>query len=119
MLKPSDLNQFTGSETFYRHWLGKFNYTEGVHHVAQEGGAYWLIDAIASYQHSPEIKEDRKLQEIQFWKLTVSEDKTAILTCERDQGDVALTQEIEYTDFPLAEVKFYLTNGVLLLPSEY
>jgi hypothetical protein len=30
-----------------------------------------------------------------------------------------LTQNIPYTDFPLAEVKMYLTEGVLMLTSEY
>lgn len=59
------------------------------------------------------------LQEIQFWKLTVHEDRSATLICERDQGDVAIEQQIPFTDFPLAEIKLYLQEGVLLLPSEY
>jgi hypothetical protein len=59
------------------------------------------------------------LREIQFWKLKVNEDRSAILTCERDNDDVALTQTIEFTDFPLSEVKFYLTHSVLMLPTEY
>jgi hypothetical protein len=29
------------------------------------------------------------------------------------------SKRIEYTDFPLAEIKFYFTGGTLLLPTEY
>ena len=73
----------------------------------------------ASWQICPQVKQDRMLREIQFWKLRVNPDNSAVLTCERDKDDVALTQAIEFTDFPLEEVKLYLSNGVLLLPSEY
>jgi hypothetical protein len=113
-----DLAQFTGSETIYRH-RGGLTYTEGVKYLAEQAGAFWLIDAIASWQPSPQVKHDPMLQKIQFWKLRVNPDNSAILTCERDSDDVALTQEIEFTDFPLESVKLYLSNGVLLLPSEY
>jgi hypothetical protein len=34
-------------------------------------------------------------------------------------GHVVLTKRIPYTDFPLAEIKLYFTDGVILLPSEY
>lgn len=118
MLKQADLGQFIGSTSFYQHFLG-ITYTEGVHHVAEEGEAYWLIDAIASWQADPKVKQDPKLQDIQFWKLVVKEDDSAQLICERDTDDVVLIQEIAYTDFPLTEIRFYLTYSVLMLPSEY
>ena len=116
--KNLNLEQFTGTENYYQHWLG-IHYTDGVKYLADEAAAHWLIDAIASWQSSPQVKQDRMLQEIQFWKLRVNSDQSATLTCERDSDDVALTQEIEFTDFPLEEVRLYLSNGVLLLPSEY
>lgn len=119
MLHKFELNQFTGSETFYRHWQGLLLYTEGVLYVAEKGNAFWLIDAIASYQHSAKITEDKKLQEIQFWELQVKEDQSATLFCWRDSDDLAFTQEIGFTDFPLERIEFYLTNSVLMLPSEY
>jgi hypothetical protein len=118
MLQESDLNQFVGTEQYYRHWT-RLLYTDGVQYVAQEGGAYWLIDAIASWQLSPKVTQDPMLREIQLWTLKVNSDKSATLSCQRDADDVAFTQEIEYTDFPLSEVRFYLTQGVLMLPSEY
>jgi hypothetical protein len=86
-------------------------------HVAQHGEAYWLIDAIASWQHSDLAKHDPML--LQFWKLIVNEDNSAQLICERDRGDIAFQKEIVFTDFPIPEIRFYFTGGVLMLPAEY
>lgn len=118
MLTQSDLTRFSGTDNYYQHWLRRFVYTDGVRYVAEEGGAYWLIDAIASYQ--PKLLKDQMLQEFQHWILNVDLNRHAAqLICERDTNDVILTQDIEFTDFPLESVSFYLTQGVLLLPSEY
>ena len=41
----SSLRQFTGTETWFRHEIFRmFTYTEGVHFLATEAGAYWLVD---------------------------------------------------------------------------
>jgi hypothetical protein len=116
--KNSYLEAFTGSENHYRHFTGLL-YTDGVKHLADDCKAYWLIDAISSWQISSKIKNDPMLRGIQFWNLRVKPDNSAVLTCERDMNDIALTQEIEYTDFPLEEAKFYLSSNILMLPSEY
>lgn len=118
MLNLSKLEEFIGSSVFYQH-QSNLTYTEGVKYVADNGKAYWLIDAIASYQKDSRITEDPMLQGIQFWKLQVNEDQSAVLTCERDADDIAISQFIEFTNFPLKEIRFYLTNNVLMLPSEY
>jgi hypothetical protein len=117
-LTEGDLAQFTGSEVYYQNPFG-VRYTEGVKYMAEHGGAYWLIDAIASWQRNPKVRNDRMLQEIQFWKLTVHEDQAATLICERDEGDMAIEQYIPFTDFPVTEIRLYCQQGVLLLPSEY
>ena len=46
-LSEADLAQFTGTSTYYQHSLS-VQYTDGVHYLAERGGAYWLIDAIPS-----------------------------------------------------------------------
>jgi hypothetical protein len=118
-LTESDLAGFIGGGVLYRHPLLNIQYTEGVQYMAQKAGAYWLIEAIAFWQKSPAVKDDPMLQEIQFWKLIVREDHSATLICERDSGNVAVTQEIPFTDFPLANFQLYCQGGILLLPSEY
>lgn len=118
VLEKSDLNQFTGTSNYYRHWTRRFVYTDGVQYLVDKGEAHWLLDAIASHQ-TRQLLSDPMLKEIQFWTLFVHPDGSAVLRCLRDTDDVALTQEIEYTDFPLNSIKLYLTQGVLMLPSEY
>jgi len=117
-LTEADLSQFTGTSQWYTHPLGLL-YTDGVLYLAERGGAHWLLDAIASWQLDPRVRDDRILKQIQFWKLTVNPDRSAVLICERDSDDVAVTQEIPFTDFPLKSVTIYCQGGVLLLPSEY
>lgn len=117
-LTEGELQQFTGTSQYYMHPLGLL-YTDGVQYMAERGGGYWIIDIIAIWQFDPRILHDLMLQEIQFWNLTVNEDRSATLTCERDTDDVALSLTIAFTDFPLKTLKLYLQNGVLLLPSEY
>lgn len=116
-LNQADLAHFTGSEQFFRHALNRsVIYTEGVQYLAEHGGAYWLIDEIALAQrYVPAVAAE----EFQLWNLSVAEDRTAILACEDGNGGGVFTKAIEYTDFPLTEIKLYYTNGTLLLPSEY
>jgi hypothetical protein len=50
-LSKSDLAQFTGSDNWYRHGINRnVLFTDGAHHVAEHGGAYWLLDEIAIIQ---------------------------------------------------------------------
>ena len=115
-LTQADLKQFTGTETWFRHPLArKVLYTEGVKHVAEHGEAYWLIDAIAFSQIIPAVAAEC----FQFWTLNVRPDQTATLVCEDGDGKVVHTQDIPFTDFPLPVIKFYFTDNVILLPSEY
>jgi Family of unknown function (DUF6876) len=117
----SGLMQFYGSEEFFRHWTRSLIYTEGVQYLAEHAGAYWIIDAIASYQRSPAILRDQMLRAFQVWQLAVDLDAhSAVLTCVKDTGyEPSIRQAIEFTVFPIKEIKFYVSNGVLMLPSEY
>ena len=118
----SALDQFTGTKNWYRHALSSailrrdITYTDGVKYLAEKAGAYWLIDLIFSVYA---CEENVRKEEFLLWTLTVNENKSAIVTCDNGSGTVLYTQEIEYSDFPLEEIKLYLTDGVLLLTKEY
>jgi hypothetical protein len=116
-LNTSDLAQFTGSENWYRHAINRnVLYTDGAQHVAEHGGAYWLLDEIAIIQpHDKRVAAE----EFQVWKLAVGSDRSATLTCDDGNGNVVFTKKIEYTDFPLDEITLYFCNNVIHLPSEY
>jgi hypothetical protein len=116
-LTKSDLDQFSGSENWYRHGINRnILFTDGAKYVADTAGAYWLLDEIALIQpHDKRVAAE----DFQFWKLAVRPDHTAILTCDDGNGNVVYTKKIEYTDFPLDEITFYFTNDVIYLPSEH
>jgi hypothetical protein len=101
------LAQFTGTEQWYRHALARdVLYTGGARHVAEHGGAYWLLDEIALAQrYEPKVAAEA----FQVWKLKVREDRTAILCCEDGDYHTVYTKELEYTDFPLEQITLWFT----------
>jgi hypothetical protein len=109
------LAQQIGSEAEFRHWTRCLVYTEGVQFLAEQAGAYWLIDLIASWCVDPRIQAN----EFVHWKLTVNADRTAIALADDGNGNEILRQDIPFTDFPLDEITLFLTDRTLLLPSEY
>ena len=122
----AELPNYCGSEHWFRHFSGRFNYTEGVQFLADNAGCgcYWLLDLIAS--HQPTVMRDPSTADFQIWELVVTNGH-AVVTCRGDSDiddteipgyPTVVRQEIEYTDFPLPEIKLYLENGVLCLPAE-
>jgi hypothetical protein len=119
-----DLAQFTGTEGYHRYWVGGLLLTDGVRYLADQAGCYWLLDAIGCYQSQLAKHPDQRLHEMQFWKLEVKADKSAVLTCVADSGEpAAISQQIVATDFPLPEIQIWVAvegeRRTALLPSEY
>lgn len=103
---------------FFRHWTRRLIYTAGVKFLADEAGAFWLIDAIAS--HLPSIKGE----EFMVWRLDVREDRTATLTADDGNGNILTVQQVPFTDYPESHAEFYVVRtpgepDVLMLPCEY
>jgi hypothetical protein len=116
-LSECDLSQFTGSENWYRHGVNRnILFTEGAKYVADEGGAYWLLDAIAICQ-----RHEKKVaaEPFQVWTLTLHEDRTASLVCGDGNDNIVYAQHIEYTDFPMNKITLWFANNVIYLPSEH
>jgi hypothetical protein len=88
--------------------------TDGAISLAEAAGCYWLLDVVGSYQ------TNRKLDpSFQVWELKVDLSKQSGVVYGYNDTKLIITQEIPFTDFPLEEVKLYLIDGVILLPSEY
>ena len=114
-LAEADLAGFTGSEHFYRHWMNKGVFTDGIKFVAETAGAFWLIDVVFSHQCGKKVRNE----EFQIWELNVNDDHTAVVTMKGDSNrKPVVTQEIPYTDFPMKYIKMYFENSCLCLPSE-
>ena len=114
-LTKADLAEFTGTEKWYRHPVAKnILYTDGIKYVAEKAGAYWLVDEIAFRQNHPVVKNE----EFQVWTLTVDpQQSTATLACDDGNDRTLYTKQIGFTDFPLEEIKIYVTDNVILLPN--
>ena len=114
--KPISPNS-AAQRTWWKHWTGRLTFTDGVKYLAEQAGAFWLIDLVASHQ-TPRLRQE----EFQIWTLKVDRSKTpmAVATCQADtHAKVLVQQEIEYTDFPLPSIKLWLVDSVLMLPNEY
>ena len=109
----AELQSFTGTQNYYRNFTGLL-YTDGIQHLAERAGAYWLIDLVGSYQ--PRLRD----APFQAWSIAVNDDRTGQVTMVEDDGEPnRVTQDIPYTDFPLRDFSFYCIDGVMLLKSEY
>ena len=111
----ADLPHYTGTLR-YRKWsvLSELVLTDGASFIAEECQAYWLMDAIASYQGRGKLIGET----FQVWTLTV-ENTEAVLICTDGNHNELTRQEIPYTDFPIDEITLWCVGDVILLPSEY
>jgi hypothetical protein len=110
-----ELSQFIGTEKFYRitqrHLL-----TDGTKYLAEKAKSFWLMDAICS--HLPKFFSDYFC----VARLVVN-GSSALLTLDDGNDNIYASQAIEYTDFPLSEIKlccqFDGEYWVIMLTSEY
>jgi hypothetical protein len=112
------LARFSGTERIYRQaFAGNvIQYTDGVRYLAETAQAYWLIDVLHSHQR----RAVRLCDGFQLWQLQVNDDRSAIIECRADTGQpAAIRQRIEYTDFPLKQIRLYVVGHTIMLPGEY
>ena len=110
-----ELQQFHGTEHYYQHQMGLIHFTDGIKYLAENAGAYWLIDIVASYQVDHKVKQES----FQVFELKVDTDKSATITITDGNDNILRVQELEYTDFPLSEITVWCVDKIMLLPGEY
>lgn len=115
-----ELSQFHGTTEYHKHLFpGKspIILTDGCKYIRDACKAYWLFDAILSYQCDKILKGVN----FQIWELKqLRIDLSWQLTCREDKGSKPLIrQSIEFSDFPLNYIKIWVIDKVALLPSEY
>ena len=115
-----NLRQFTGTEAYTR-WSALFRnfvLTDGALYLAENAGAFWLMDAIASHYGAYKgegfvVAKLRRAKATEGWVLRIEDGNDGLLA----------DQLIEYSDFPLDEITLYVIPQddlwVILLPSEY
>ena len=106
------LAQFTGTLNWYKNPLLSYLYTDGVKYFAEYAECYWLLQEINALW--------RRRGNESFFMITVNREKTVTnIVVEDGNGKQLLTRTIPFTDLPEGDWKFYLTDNVLMLPSEY
>lgn len=110
-----ELEQFRGSEHYYNHPLGLIKYTDGIKFLADAAQCYWFIDVVASYQVEKKFSKESFL----VFHLKVNDDLSAKITITDGNDSILGMQMLEYTDFPLKEIKVWCIDKILILPGEY
>ena len=98
----------------HRHAGTTLRLTEGVTHLANEAGCFWLLDQICAAQADPAIRH----LPVQIWTLGVCRDRSAALTCGDGHGRVLHDRAVAWTDFPLTSVALRVEAGLVALRSE-
>ena len=119
------MDEFFGTEEYHKFSIlfPKTVLTDGAKWLADNGECYWLMDIIGSIE---EIIADEPFTVVELTiqnKAQVPNPK-AVVKVDDGNGNVLYTQLIEYTDFPLNNVKLYANRGennlrVVMLTSEY
>jgi hypothetical protein len=121
-LTPSDLQQFYGTENYYKHNLNSnFIYTDGVRYFARNAGngAYWFLDIAATT-----IFMVHKIQREEFLSVKIiSTGKSCKIIVTDGSEQELLTKSIGFTDCPEGTWSFFMQydgeKSVMLLTSEY
>jgi hypothetical protein len=110
-LTPSDLSIFTGTEQYYRMYTVLL--TDGAKYFCDIAETYWFVDIVWT-----EIAPWQKKEPFITVVLTVN-NSSAIIKAHDGDYNYFFEKEIPFTDCPSGEWKFYLTDSVLMVPSEY
>ena len=137
-----DFAAFTGSLNQYSHQLPmtpELRLTDGTKAFAERMGAYWFMDIVAT-EFLPLLSEEDYIIFIEIKPKIVDDDTGAIIIGtdgDKGSGPITLhTRVVRYTDLFEGTVyenmahqyleyekqkgfKFYLSDGLLMLPSEY
>lgn len=104
-----------GSENFYQNKFSPIIYTDGVKNMAENCGAYCLIDLVISHQLTKRVK----LEAFQVWRLKrVKDDAFNIVATDGNEREIA-SQQIPFSDFRYDMATLWLVKGYLMLPNEY
>ena len=112
----NQLNQFTGTEKYYR-ISRKHLLTDGTKYLAEQAECFWMMDTIAS--HLCEIGTEDWFVLV---RVQVTEGR-AVMIYEDGNDREHARQEIPYTDLPIENISLYACwdgeHWVIMLPSEY
>ena len=119
-LQLKDLNQFTGTDHYYR-YMGLL-ITDGIAYIMKNGYGWFVSDAVAVIIAHKKIREYLRENTFLTIKLKINKDKDGNKTADMiitDGNETTLyTQHYDLTDAE-RELTLFYDNGVLMLSNEY
>lgn len=113
MTLKQELEQFYGTENWYRVPPFQILITDGVKHFVEKGEASWAVSDI--------LATATALKQQMLVAVVTSKDGKAII--EYEDGNYNkfefATAKYPHTDLEEGVYRFYVMDGVMLLPSEY
>lgn len=121
--RPKNFNHetahFTGTSTYYKHFIPGLQYTDGVKYIADTYGAHWLIDVIFSHVAcTAKARIAAKAGHPLTCTLTVKNEKALFEIKDEYTAEIVARQNINFTDFPAHEQVILFRHGVAFLPTE-
>ena len=119
-----DLSGFTGTSEYHKLTMfGGLKFTDGWAHLAQEVGAFWLADIVASVQYKKKVIDNRNFI---VWRIVVKDNEAVVDSYSDSEEDgtyskdkLIYKQKINYTDFPEGTFEWYQQGDVVLLKEEH
>ncbi len=112
-LKLKNLNNFYGSEHYYR-LMGGINATDGVHYVMENGYSWVVSDAAAILRMQPQVRG----QDFVVIRLRLLPEGRAKVVYEDGNDNVLFEQSYDWTDAK-RELELFFADNVIMLASEY
>jgi hypothetical protein len=110
----ADLGAFIGTENWHRHPINRsMLLTDGVVYFAETAACWWFLDIVAT-----EVMRFHRMKPFLVIDLDVNDAKAVIRVSDGNEA-LLFTRHIPFTDAPAGHWRFYLTDSVMLLPSEY
>lgn len=117
----TELQQFIGSETFYKIPLIGTKFTDGIKYLADAAECFWLVTDVSVIAKS--LMHKSYFVTVDFKRLSEKEREEsqceALINYSDGNGHIFETHKYHVTDFQLDELRLFFIDGTLMLPSEY
>ena len=112
MTLQAELQQYYGTEKYYRLNFTPIVATDGVKAFADKGGAYWAVDEMC-------VRAVQLRQPFLAVTITSKKNSKAIITYEDGNGNQLKQDKVPWTDLEAGTYEFFITDNVIMLTSEY
>jgi hypothetical protein len=116
-----ELQQFIGSETFYKIPLIGTRFTDGIKYLADTAECFWLVTDASVIAKS--LMNKSYFVTVDFKRLSEKEREEkqceALIHYSDGNDKIFETHRYNVTDFPLDELRLFFVENTLMLPSEY